>query len=304
MEYLVWHAIGDVNFTTEWQEFDDIMTIGEDMSGTWSIAFNLNVEVKDPTDFYFDDLSWQAMKLEEGWFVAGANLNSGLEYDCSNATEFVYDEGIECYTATIGELGKQETWVNQLMVSTVRGDNQAFNGHTIKIDGTVTGDPDHWFTYTEASNAKIKLPAEGVWQVYIYPEDKVISFAMLEGIIIDPLEVIPNPTVVTVYAQERDDLSDIVAGDGSITIREDEGGTGEAWDNQFAIVANRPLKAGEETIISFKYKASTYAKTTTQCHGASLGAYMHWAAIGDVNFDTEWQEFEKTFTIPKDADGM
>ncbi len=303
MEYLTWHAIGDVNFTTEWQEFDDILTIGEDMSGTWSIAFNLNVEVKDPTDFYFDDLSWQAMKLEEGWFVAGANLNSGLEYDCSNATEFVYDEGMECYTATIGELGKQETWVNQLMVSTVRGDNQAFKGHTIKIDGTVTGDPDHWFTYTEASNAKIKLPAEGVWQVYIYPEDKVISFAMLEGIIIDPLEVIPNPAVVTVYAQERDDLADTVAGDGSIIIREDEGGTGYAWDNQFFIVANRPLRAGESTLISFRYKSSIPSWASTFCN-KDVYEYLHWAAIGSVYFDTEWQEFEKTFTIPEEADGM
>ena len=301
MEYLHWKAIGDINFTTEWQEFDGIMTIGDNMSGTWSIAFNLNEEVKDPTDFYFDDLSWQAMKLEEGWFVAGANLNSGLEYDCSNATEFVYDEGIECYTATIGEFGKQETWVNQLMVSTVRGDNQAFKGRTIKIDGTVTGDPDYWFTYTEASNAKIKLPAEGVWQVYIYPEDKVISFAMLEGIIIDSLEVIPNPTEVVVYGKERNYTENEAIEFG---IDLDTYQVGYAWDNQFAIVANRPLKAGEETIISFKYKASTYAKTTTQCHGASLGAYMHWAAIGDVNFDTEWQEFEKTFTIPEEADGM
>ena len=299
MEFLTWHAIGDVNFTTEWQEFDDIMTIGEDMSGTWSIAFNLNVEVKDPTDFYFDDLSWQAMKLEEGWFVAGANLNSGLEYDCSNATEFVYDEGMECYTATIGELGKQETWVNQLMVSTVRGDNQAFKGHTITIDGTVTGDPDHWFTYTEASNAKIKLPAEGVWQVYIYPEYKVISFAMLEGIIIDPLEVIPNPAVVTVYGKERDWFSP----DGEGYPREAEVGTGEAWDNQFFIVANRPLRAGESTVLSFKYKSSIPSWASTFCH-KDVYEYLHWNAIGSVYFDTEWQDFEKTFTIPKEADGM
>ena len=189
------------------------------------------------------------------------------------------------------------------MVSTVRGDNQAFKGHTIKIDGTVTGDPDHWFTYTEASNAKIKLPAEGVWQVYIYPEDKVISFAMLEGIIIDPLEVIPNPAVVTVYAQERDDLADTVAGDGSIIIREDEGGTGNAWDNQFFIVANRPLRAGESTLISFRYKSSIPSWASTFCN-KDVYEYLHWAAIGSVYFDTEWQEFEKTFTIPEEADGM
>ena len=31
---------------------------------------------------------------------------------------------------------------------------------------------------------------------------------------------------------------------------------------------------------------------------------MHWAAIGDVTFSTEWQDFEKEFTIPNEANGM
>ena len=60
--YIVWHAIGDINFTTQWQEFDGVMSIGGDMDGTWSIAFNLNAEVKSPTDFYFDDMRWEALQ--------------------------------------------------------------------------------------------------------------------------------------------------------------------------------------------------------------------------------------------------
>ena len=31
---------------------------------------------------------------------------------------------------------------------------------------------------------------------------------------------------------------------------------------------------------------------------------MHWSAICDVNFTTEWQDFEQTFTVPSEADGM
>ena len=64
-DYLVWHAIGDIAFTTEWQEYDGTMLIEGDMDGTWSIAFNLNAEVKTAVDFYFDDLSWQVLEAED-----------------------------------------------------------------------------------------------------------------------------------------------------------------------------------------------------------------------------------------------
>nr|MCR4853676.1 hypothetical protein [Prevotella sp.] len=95
-----------------------------------------------------------------------------------------------------------------------------------------------------------------------------------------------------------DDLTD--GSDG--TINEEEGGTGQPWDNQFFIVANRTLDAGEETVIAFDYVGSVEAKTTTQCHGAP-GAYIHWGAIGDVNFTPEEQHFEMTFTIPNECAG-
>ena len=61
-DYLMWHAIGDIAFTTKWQEFDGIMFIEDDMDGTWSIAFQLNQNDKDAIDFYFDDLSWKALE--------------------------------------------------------------------------------------------------------------------------------------------------------------------------------------------------------------------------------------------------
>ena len=70
-DYLIWHAIGDINFTETWQEFNQIVTMQDDMAGTWSVAFQLNQNDKDPIDFYFDDLSWSEMKLDHGYFVAG-----------------------------------------------------------------------------------------------------------------------------------------------------------------------------------------------------------------------------------------
>ena len=33
------------------------------------------------------------------------------------------------------------------------------------------------------------------------------------------------------------------------------------------------------------------------------GNYIHWAAIGDVNFTEEWQDFETTFVVPSECNG-
>ncbi len=299
-DYLIWHAIGNIAFTTEWQEFDGIMNIDDDMANGWSIAFNLNSVVKDAVDFYFDDLSWQHMKLDEGLFVAAANTETGIEYDFDNAKEFEYDEGEDLYIATVGTQGKKDTWVNELMISTVRGNDRAFKSSTIKPSGEIDGSEDTWLNFVDGSNYKIKLPAAGVWTISIDNEGKQINFFKVEGDKNkEPLNIQPNPTVVVINALERDDLAD--GSDG--TINEGEGGTGQPWDNQFWIVANRTLQAGEATVVQFKYKSTIPARVSTQSHAAP-GAYLHWAAIGDVNFTEEWQDFEYTFTIPSEANDM
>ena len=59
-DYLHYTAIGNISFTTDWQQFDGVMIVDSDMDGCWSIAFNLNSDEKSPTDFYFDNLSWSA----------------------------------------------------------------------------------------------------------------------------------------------------------------------------------------------------------------------------------------------------
>ena len=287
-DYLHWQAVGDVKFTTEWQEFENTFTFDETQAGAWSIAFNLNPEIKTPTEFYFDDLSWEALKLDEGYFVAGSNPDAGIEYDFDNATELIYNEDEGAYVATIGA---KDAYVSQVMISTIRGNNSAFKGATIKPKGDVV--IGEWLDYSEAASAKIMLPGRAIWKVSIDVEYGKMMFEFLGGEQFDLLKIKPNPTEVVVKGQERDWLSN-----GN----EEEVGAGEAWDNQFFIVTNRPVKAGEKTIIQFKYKASTDAKVTTQSHELP-GNYIHWAAIGDINFTTEWKDFEATFTIPSECNG-
>ena len=68
------------------------------------------------------------------------------------------------------------------------------------------------------------------------------------------------------------------------------------WDSQFWIVLNEELPSGSKLHVEFDYKASEAATANTQSHGEP-GAYLHWAAIGDVNFTTEWQHFSNDITV-------
>jgi hypothetical protein len=306
-DYLIWHFIGDIAFETEWKEFSETVSIADDMAGCWSIAFQLNQNDKEAIDFYFDDLSWQSMVLDEGYFVASSNTVTGIEYDFDNAIEFTVDENDETLiTATVGK----DDWVNEVMISTVRGYDASFKSNTIKPSGTKDdwAGEDAFAQFDFSSNAKIKLPAAGEWKISIDPNEKSINFLKLAGEEDEEIpEINPNPTEIVVNAGERQYTEAEGADVEGLPddIGTDDNPWGQPWDNQFWIMANRTLSTGEVTIVKFKYKSSVSAKVSTQCHG-NPGAYLHWAAIGDVNFEEgdDWQEFDGKFTVASEANGM
>lgn len=307
-DYLYWNAFGDLAFTTEWQEFNKTIDFDSNTGGGASLAFNLNADANNgrtaPIDFYFDDLSWEVLKLDEGLFVASTDTRDGAPaYDLNGAKEFVLDpedeEGKVLY-AVVGKQGDESSWVNELMISTVRGDKSAFNSATISAKGTVKNAD--WMGYESKSQAKIKLPAAGVWKIEADTTTYEICFTQIEGEEIiekELVDVVTNATEVKVNGKERE-YTEAEAEAAGIEKPETPG---NGWDNQFFIIANRNLAAGEETHIAFKYKSSIAATSGTQLHGAP-GAYMHWGAIGSFNFTDEWQDFETDLTIPAEGDGM
>jgi hypothetical protein len=300
-DYLIWHAIGNIHFTEEWQTFDNTMAMGDDMAGGWSIAFNLNSKVKDAVTFYFDDLSWQYLKLDEGYFLAGINQTTTDSYDdLDNAIQF---EAVDDYNfvATIGEEGKKDTYVDQLMISTTRGDDSAFKGATLKPQNKITNDAGDWNEYVASANAKLNVPGLGVWKVYLDTEYTSMAFEMLEGTPYeeaDPVEVYTYADELVLHAVERDYKAE----------GEEAAGTGQPWDSQFWIAADRDLKTDEVTVLKFQYKGSIAAHTTTQVHKVGDDGkpctYLNWQAIGDVDFTEEWQDFETEFKVPSGDDGM
>ncbi len=285
-------GLGDISFTEDWQTYENEFIANNEHADGWSFAFNLNSDKQNATDFYFDDLSWQEVKLQEGFFVAICDAGSP---DYNGVVPFK-QEGDD-YTITVGT---EDAPVSEIMISTVYGTPSAFKGGAIKTDNLDFVGTDNFVTYKEANAGTIKLPGKGVWEIVIMGDLRQINIKLVSGKMYPKIE--PNPTNIVVKGQERDDLADGVKQDGTPDIKEEEGGTGQTWDNQFFIIANRTLKAGESTVLKFKYKASTEAKTTTQCHERP-GNYIHYSAIGDVNFTTDWQEFNKTFVVPNECNG-
>ena len=314
-DYLGGGNIGDLNFETTWKHFEKEISAAD---GVHSIAFNLTGDGKnwqEDMDFYFDNINVETMVLDHGYFVASTDIeDSDPEYKFGSAVELVYNEEEDAYIGTVGTAGDQESWVNQIMISTVRGNSKAFKGATLKTsNGKINND--EWTAVTTSSNGKIDLPARGVYTVQIGIEEDgtiMLKCTQVEGdkiIVKEPIDVYPNESVVTVKGLPRDFTK---TEKPAVEANEEEGieaqaaGTGEAWDNQFFILANRTLSAGEEVVVEFDYVCNVdtgAVKTTTQLHGQP-GAYMHWKAIDDVNFTNVEQHFSRTFTIPAEADGM
>lgn len=307
--YLNGNGVGELEFDKDWKTCEKIITW--DAEG-WSIAFNLTANNHDPNVYYFDDLSFAVMKLDEGYFVAGCNKDEGLDYDLDNAIQFDEVTGNDDYNyvATVGE---KDAYVSEIMISTVRGNDAAFKANTLKLKDAIKNDPDEWNDYSEASLTKLPLPGVGIWKIYLDTNNKSMAFEMLEGKEKETFDVVTNPEVMVINAVAREDLMDSWdANKKELTVREEadnntaedshgaggEGHTGQTWDNQFFIVANRPLKKGEKTYIEFKYVAKTAASSGTSSQGAP-GAWMG-GGIGNVEFTTEEKTFTKDFEIGVD----
>lgn len=75
--------------------------------------------------------------------------------------------------------------------------------------------------------------------------------------------------------------------------------TGNTWDNQFWIVTPG-FKQGAKYEFSAEVRADKAAKATTQIHNAP-GSYVHYEAIGDVYFTTDWKTVTSKGTLSRDG---
>lgn len=313
-DYIGGGSYGDLNFTTEWQEYSKEFSApapDKEKGGMQSIAFNLGQEIyTEDIDFFFDDVKVEEMVLDHGLFVASANTETGtVAYDFDNAVELTWDDDQQAYAATVGKAGDKDSWVNEIMISTVRGNDKAFKSATIKA---TVNKPDVYVDYTEGSNGKIKLPAEGVWKIFVDTDNLQMMASQVEGDTpkepLNPEDCI-NETEVIVNAVERNmsiaeaKEAGLLADPENPTDEEKELYNGQPWDNQFFLIGNRSLAVGEDVYLKFEYMAETPAQVGTQ-NSQGAGGYLHYTGIGkNLDFTSEWQTFEGTITIPSETSG-
>ncbi|MBO4244732.1 MAG: DUF1735 domain-containing protein [Bacteroidales bacterium] len=75
-----------------------------------------------------------------------------------------------------------------------------------------------------------------------------------------------------------------------------------SWDNQFWIMSDVPFETGKEWSLKMKVKADLPATRGSQTH-RGLGGYIHWAAVGNVDFTTEWTEFTASGSFSTEQNG-
>ena len=73
--------------------------------------------------------------------------------------------------------------------------------------------------------------------------------------------------------------------------RDPEGASIDAWDSQFFITMPEALKAGDKYQLEMRVRADKAARASTQSHDGP-SQYLHYIAVGDVNFTTEWATFK------------
>ena len=114
----------------------------------------------------------------------------------------------------------------------------------------------------------------------------------LNGIIADKVDPNYVPELVPVTKKEE----------RTCIIVESDDMVEAAWDTQFWIVANQTINAGDAWEVKMSVRADKAASPGTQVH-ANPSEYLHWNAIGNVSFSTEWSKFSASGTFDAAAAG-
>lgn len=86
-------------------------------------------------------------------------------------------------------------------------------------------------------------------------------------------------------------------------IVESEDMAADPWDTQFWIQTNQPFHSGDAWEFTAELRADAECAPGTQIHKGSAGGYIHWAAIGNPAFSTEWETVKLSGNIPAEGEG-
>lgn len=79
--------------------------------------------------------------------------------------------------------------------------------------------------------------------------------------------------------------------------------TSEVWDNQFWIISSSTFSKGAKYVFKADVRAEKSATASTQIHN-SPGSYVHYQALGNISFTTEWKTIELTGTLSESGQSI
>lgn len=214
--YLHWACVGNIDFTTEWKEFESTITVAANQKGMYTIALNLS-KGKHYTA-YFDDI-----RVETYHKSAFDSDNAIVNGECESPT-----------------------WTVPFRCHEWRGADDQLGG--------------------ENRGARI---------------------------VVDPADSKNHCAAVVVRSQDEALAAGNMVADG---------GKIAGWDSQFFITfgEDKALKAGDKLKLQMRVKADVAQDGVgTQSHAAP-GGYIHWYCLDNVNFTTEWANFEKEVEVSSD----
>lgn len=262
-------------------DLDNALEVGK------KYTLSLRIKGTNPGNFNF----WPGMKDGSNTHYNFPGFTSGENW-VNNTIEFTPSSSIDRLRFCFGTLGGTLYFDDVVLTEDGSDENMIVNPN---FDGK---DITHWTkTSWMALNYDIFNLVDGgssnYWESLITNGDAENSDVSC----FYSTEIKVGPTASTIG--ERGTGAD---GNGHAFIVKSGDNPTNTWDTQFFIRSTSVLKAGDICKLSLKYKADKPAGSESQAHGEP-SAYIHYDMGVSLNFTTEWQTFEKEFTISESQAG-
>lgn len=257
-------------------DLDQVLTVGQEYT------LKVRMKASTPVSFPF----WPGMKDGSNTHYGAGNFSAGETW-VDNVLVFTPESTIDRLRFCFGTFGGDLYFDDLTLVATGSEENLIVNSsfddendlshwskaswlsHTYVIEGVAAG-PATWFT-----NMITNGDAES--------SDVSCFFATEQGL--------GGPKAVTIG--EAGTGAD---GVGHAFVVHSGNNPPETHSTQFFVKANRILEVGDVCRLTFKYKADKNAGSESQSH-VNPGEYVYHTLGVNVNFTSEWQTFEKVFTV-------
>ena len=275
-----------------------------------ALLLSSNIFAAEPVQW--GSLQWTTYENIGAW----AGTWSGVDNRDWMAYDYVWMEysgfsGAINFGVTYSEWEAHQSWGEQYKGVTVAlGDEAGVVG--IKLDKTtlyVKGDAetngqfigDPYAQHVRELFIQATSGGSNVTIVGIYVGSEA-EFAAAKAAYAVPMTNLVNAECFFAKEGPAPEIFPAVADEDGVIAVTSAAGASQDWDTQFWIRTPGIIPQGTSITVTFDYMATSNVSASTQIHNEP-GQYVHWAAIGNVPFNTGWQSFEATTKIPSECSG-